>query len=175
MTWVNNNLDPIGEIGIGGFSLSKNIILSGTMKKDIEVKSLLIRRLWWRRRPYVCIRYKIFWGLRQDLLYYNIQELPKTKMELPKFNRKGLQHWLFKVRQYFACQQVHPIQWIWIHTVYFEDEAMKWFILKKSLERSLQTHWIISMESHFYVSRYEDKGPNADGNGTRLPISVSKN
>lgn len=68
-----------------------------------------------------------FFGLRDQFQYIDEASIPKTKFEFPKFNGMGLNNWLYKVTQFFTCQQTHPKQWIRICTVHFEDEPMEWF------------------------------------------------
>ncbi|CAN6458183.1 unnamed protein product [Victoria cruziana] len=67
------------------------------------------------------------WEIPQGAAGPNQVVLPRLKLEFPKFSGKDFKHWIYKVRQYFTCQQVPANQWIRLCSLNFEGQAMEWF------------------------------------------------
>ncbi|CAN6474425.1 unnamed protein product [Victoria cruziana] len=67
------------------------------------------------------------WDMPQNAAGPNQVVLPRLKLEFPKFSGKDFKHWIYKVRQYFTCQQVPANQWIRLCSLNFEGQAMEWF------------------------------------------------
>ncbi|MFV0960601.1 hypothetical protein QML37_29205, partial [Klebsiella pneumoniae] len=53
--------------------------------------------------------------------------LGKPKIDFPIFSGPNILHWIYKIEQYYTCQEVPRDSWIRYATMHFEDEAMEWY------------------------------------------------